>query len=159
MADTWPQSLRDAAEVYLYIEEHAVETGDGLVFTGTMTDVRKELGIARGSWGPIKSLLQDSVPVQDENGIPLSVAEPCLTLLRRGGGSQPSEWLINRPFTELDLAEYNKKNISAQGLTSVGGADTVVGEAGERLAELENEVIKIKMILQNFESRIRELEA
>lgn len=156
MANTWPQALRDAAVVYLYIESHAVETSDGLIFTGTMAEVRRELGIARGSWGPIKSMLQDSVPVTDENGMLLSVAEPCLTLLRRGGGSQPSEWLINRPFSELDLAETKKLR---QPLTSVGGADTVVGEAGERLAELENEVTKIKTVLQNFESRIRELEA
>jgi len=142
----WPQSLKDAAEVYLYIEEHAVETEDGLVFVGTMGKVRKELGIPRGSWGPIKELLQDSVPVVDENGLPLSIAEPCLTLLRRGGGTQPSEWLINRPLTDLDLAEYNKKNISAEGLTSVGGAGTLFH------MELEER-------LTNLESRVRELEA
>src|SRR5215831_8440180 len=105
-SDRWPLYFAQAADVYLYIEEKAVKTEEGLVFTGTMESVRTHLKISRGSWGPIKALLQDTIPTIDEDGHSLPVVGTVLVRLRRGGNTSPSEWLVNRPLSELDLAVY-----------------------------------------------------
>jgi len=138
------------------VRERTVETDEGFVFIGKMTELFNELHIPRGYYSSIRALLFDTVPTVDAEGYELPISEPCLTYLKRGASTKPSEVLYNRPLSELDLDWYRN---SVQPLTSVGGRATVVGEAGERLAGLENEVTKIKMVLQNFESRIRELEA
>jgi hypothetical protein len=143
----WPRYFKQAVDVYLYVEEKAVQTDAGLIFTGSMRDVRMHLGIPIGSWGHIKTLLQDTVPTVDENGNSLAIVEPCLTLFKRGGGKIPSEWLINRPISELDLNLYRPPP-AHKGLTIPPRAATVVSDHESRIAELESRVSEL-------ESRLR----
>src|SRR5215471_4145811 len=139
---SWPITFKYAAEIFCYMRDNAIDQTEGLVYKGSMMRVFHHFDIPRGSWGPVKRLLQDTAPTVDENGNNLSVVIPCLTLLRRGGGNRLSEWLINRSLSESDLVEY--KNFG-QPLTPARKVATLLSEHEERIAKLE--------------SRIRELES
>ena len=132
--------IRYAVLFYQYLDERAeVNEYHERVFTGSVGEAYKAVGASSTYHSDIRKLLIDSGSV---------------TVLQRGTGKQPSEWVLNG----LD------ENILAVPLTPPDRAATVGAQVERRVRTLEawretTGGINIAEALRNIELRLGRLEA
>jgi hypothetical protein len=144
-----PATLFYAQIIYKRLREDAKPTNDYLLYTGKLSAIYDEAGMPPSQHGDVRTLLYNTTRLVD------GTMTPCLILLKKGAGGQPSEVAVCR---EPTLDDYEQALKSGKLLTSAQRAARVVEEAEKRITDLESRAADIERALQDHESRMIRLE-
>lgn len=141
LSEDMPQLLQEVLLVWDFMKKTSTQTKEGLIYRGALSTELHTAGIVpRTKYAHVVGKLR---------------AMGCIRQMRRGGGPQPSLWLLMvTPTEDLYYSTAHKPDTRSG---SRGPAAVVIRELDRRTKDLETRVTKLTTALATMQTQVEEL--